>query len=187
MRKFLMSLTLLAGPAISFASPVLTLDPPSGDISGQAGSTVGWGFRLTSDGTGWISVIGTVALFETNPALGSFTDFIGPQGGPVSGALAAAADWVQLFDLSAASGLGAFAIDPGAQIGDSDSGTFRVLYETFTDNPATCGGCMDGVGSVDVGFSVTAAATVSATPEPGSWVLVAGGIWWLGSRRRRRR
>jgi hypothetical protein len=183
MRKFLMLLTLLAGPAISFASPVLTLDPSSGNVSGPAGSTVGWGFRLTSDTTDWISVIGTVALFETNPALGSFTDFIGPQGGPVSGAVApGAADWVQLFDLSAASGLGAYTIDPGAQIGDSDSGTFRVLYESFTDNPATCGGCMDGVGSVDAGFTVTAAAE---TPEPGTWWLLAGGMLWLGRRRRR--
>ena len=183
MRKFLMLLTLLAGPGALFASPVLTLDPSSGNISGPAGSTVGWGFSLTSDQTDWISVIGTVALFETNPALGSFTDLIGPQGGPTSGALAAgAADWVQMFDLSVASGLGSFAIDPGAHIGDSDSGTFRVLYETFTDNPATCGGCMLGVGSVDVGFTVTAAAQ---TPEPGTWLLVAGGIGWLGRRRRR--
>ena len=160
---------LLAAPA--FASPVVELNPVTGDITGIAGGATGWGFRMTADPTLWVSVIGTFTLFETNPLLGSYLDLIGTQGGPNAGILApGAADWAQGYNPTIGLGLGMYFIDPSALAGDSNAGTIRVLYESFSDDPNTCGGCSVDSGYLDAPFSVTVAA-----PEPGTMVLFGFG------------
>src|SRR5947207_387067 len=86
---------LMVTPAMS---DVLTLTSSS-NVTGRPGETVGWGFSLTSDPVNWISVTAAFPIVESDPSIGFFTDFIGPQGGPVSFAIPAGAAWAQAFDL----------------------------------------------------------------------------------------
>ena len=76
MRLTLSSILLLAACGATQASPIFSLDTPSGNITGSAGGNVGWGFILTSDSAAWISVLTSSLMDETNPALGTYTDFI---------------------------------------------------------------------------------------------------------------
>jgi hypothetical protein len=167
--KKLLLLVMCAGTLA--AGPVLTLDPLDGNVSGPAGGVVGWGFTLTSDSSQWVSVIGTVLLFESNSSLGIYLDFIGTEGGPVSGILAPGSPaWTEAFDPAFGQGLGEFLIDPAASPGNPDSGTFRVLYETFSADPNTCGGCLIDSQFVEAPFTVSVA---DPAPEPGSAMLMA--------------
>jgi hypothetical protein len=179
MKGLILLLTIAAAAA---AGPI-TLIPQDGTIAGLAGSTVGWGFQLPADAVNWISITGVVTLGEDNPALGVFTDFISPQGGPDFGALAPAGPaWEQNFDAANFQGFGSYTIDPGAIAGDHNSGTFLVLYETFTDNPATCGSCFDSSGTAFLDFRVD----VVAAPEPGTALLAGLALGIAGFRCARR-
>jgi hypothetical protein len=153
---------------VSSAGPVMTLDPASGNVFGQPGSSASWNFSLTGDPTNWVSVTTSILLFETNPALGSYQDSIGLQNGPVDGAVPPGTVWTGQLAL--------YFIDPGAQIGDSDSGTVRVLYDVFSGDPQTCGGCLTDSGFLDSSVTVTAGSDPSPAPEPGSWFLIATGL-----------
>src|SRR5689334_443159 len=179
MRNLILYLPIAASAA---NAGVITLSPAGGTIAGTPGATVGWGFQLAADPLDWISVVGVVPLGEDNPALGTFIDLISPQGGPSFGALAPGGpDWQQNFDLASFQGFASYTIDPAATPGDHNAGTFLVLFETFTDNPASCGSCFDSSGTAFLPFQVEVAA-----PEPGT-VMLAGlalALWGLRCVRR---
>jgi hypothetical protein len=178
---FTASLVLSLSASVALATPMLTIDPLSGSVAGQPGQIVGWGFTLTSDPSFWIGVTSSFLLTETNPAVGFYTDFIGSEGGPSNGVLAPGSpDWTQTFDDGLLTGLGSYAIDPGASPGDNDSGTLRVLYGVFTDDPNTCGECFNFAGSLDASFSVNVVDPVA--PEPGTFALLLGAIALLTAR-----
>jgi len=167
--KAILSLTLLSAWALGTAraDAIFTLNPSSGAISGWAGETVGWGFDLTADSTYWTTIIGTVVLGETDPALGTFTDFISPQGGPGDGVLPPGSpDWVENFDPVNFLGFGSYAIAADAPVGASDSGTFLVQYEQFSGDPATCVDCFVSSNIFLESFTVN----VVSAPEPSTWV-----------------
>ncbi len=188
MRLTLSSLLLLAACGAAQASVIVNLDPPSGNITGWAGDSVGWGFTLTSDSTAWISVLTSFLIDETNPALGAYTDFIGSQGGPVNAVLAPGAPpWTETFDSNSQLGVGSFSIDPSAAIGATDSGILNVEYETFSGDPNVCGSCDTGFADTTAAFSIQ----VTPTPEPRALGWLTGFILLVGqasglSRRRRR-
>ena len=169
MKWTLLSLVLTAAMGIAYAAPVLTLTPP-GPVSGAPGSAVGWGFHLTSDPTEWIAVIASFTTDETNPSLGFYIDLIGSQGGPVNGVLPSGdPDWIQDFDPIAGTGVGYFQIFPDALLQSVNSGNIHVLYERFSADPATCGGCRLDSGDLIVPFSFTVDAAV---PEPSTLSLL---------------
>ena len=177
-------LILLFTIAAQAANAGIVLVPAGGSITGTPGQTVGWGFQLAADPLDWISVVGVVPLGEDNPALGSFVDFISPQGGPSFGSLAPGGpDWQQNFDLASFQGFGSYTIDPAAVLGDHNAGTFLVLFETFTQNPASCGSCFDSSGTAFLPFQVNVAAPA---PEPGTAMLagLALVLWGLRCVRR---
>lgn len=178
-----LSLILLWAASLT-AAPVLTLTP-GGALTGAAGTTVGWGFTLTPDDAEWITVTGSFVLSESNGSLGVYGDLIGSQGGPVGGLLPPSPqpDWVQDFDLGLFTGLGYYAIDPLAAAGAVNSGTIRVLYERFSDDPTQCGDCFVASGEWDVEFTVTVEDT--SVPEPGTWMLIATGAGAVLIRRMR--
>lgn len=172
-KKLTLTLTLLA--ATTFAAPVLTLDPPTGAVGGAPGTTVGWGFTLTSDPNLWLSAIGSFILNETNPGLGTYTDLIGTLGGPTNFSLApGASPWQQVFNFTNQLGLGFFEISNSAMIGSSNSGTIRVLVEAYNDDPFVCGGnCVENTFELDVPFRVTVNEPTPEVPEPSTWVMLA--------------
>ncbi len=173
MKTSLILILLFVTMTVAQATPSFALNPLDGAISGAPGDTVGWGFHLTADSTDWVSVIGTLILTETNP-LGVFTDFIGPQGGPSSGVLAPGdPDWIQDFDPVGVLGLGSYVIDPATPVGQIDSGTFLIQYETFSDNPATCGSCFLSSDQFMQDFTI---GTVSSAPEPATWSITLVGV-----------
>jgi hypothetical protein len=124
-------------------------------------------------------VTGSALEAQTNPTLGIYTDFIGPQGGPTpSFALAPPTDdWQQTFDLANSQGVGAFAISPSAPLFATDTGKLTVSYDLFDGDP-TAGGNQVASSSVSADFSVQVGADV-ATPEPATggaglaiWILL---------------
>lgn len=172
-KKLTLTLTLLA--ATSFAAPLLTLDPPTGAVGGVAGATVGWGFTLTSEPNRWLSVISSFVLTESNSSVGSYTDLIGGLGGPTDAVLApGASPWQVIFNFTNSLGLGFFEISNNATLGSTNSGTIRVLVESFTQDPSTCGGnCVENTYNLDVPFSVTVNEPTPEIPEPSTWLTLA--------------
>ncbi|HEV2447547.1 MAG TPA: PEP-CTERM sorting domain-containing protein [Candidatus Sulfopaludibacter sp.] len=176
---YLATALLISAPCLAAAGPLITPDPFGGAVAGPPGSSVGWGFTVQSDASDWVAFVASFPLFESNPSVGLYTDFIGAHGGPVNFALPPGApDWIESFRPAAQTGLGSYTIAPSALPGAVDSGTIRILYQLYTGDPNTCGSCAAGTGSLDVPFQVT----VNAAPEPGTWLLLAMGIGWLARR-----
>ena len=168
-------LLLAATSAVSLlATPILTVTPA--DVEALPGEITGWTLNITGDTQDWVSITGSVLLFESNPSLGTYLDLTSSQNGPINGAIPAGSSWNESFDFTSGSGLAAFLVDPGAMLGDMDSGTIRVLYDRFSADPSSCISCYVDSGSMDAVVRVTAAGT----PEPGSgWLLLAGaGLIW---------
>lgn len=166
---------LIVWASAATAGPIVTLDPSNGMITGSPGDTVGWGFTVQADPSFTTNFTASFTLFETNPSIGFYTDFIGSQGGPVGFTLPAGApDWVETFDPVLQTGIGSFTIDPGALPGAVDSGVIHIEYEQ------SCSSCF---GSVELPFQVAVAAP---TPEPGTFLLGMAGLLLLAARRRGR-
>lgn len=179
------TLALLGSAALSATGITFSPIPPSGQISGLPGETIGWGFDITPDSTDWIAVTGSIWLFETNPAIGFYTDFIGLQGGPLGGYLQPLTpNWLQLFDNSLSTGLGSFTIDGAAPLGASTSATLRILFERYSDNPTVCNNCFLEGGSADLQLTVNVAEPTAAVPEPATYSLLAAAlaILWVKKR-----
>lgn len=162
MQKLLLLCSLLAGSLP--AAPVFTLDPADGAISGPAGSTRGWGFTLTSDTSRWLSVVASLLLTESDPAMGFYQDYIGGLGGPVNFTLPPNDPaWQLTFEEATGESVGSFTFDPAASPGAVNSGTLRVIVEAYAADPDVCGGaCLEETLLFDVNFS----ATVTADPGP---------------------
>src|SRR5690348_14781513 len=86
-------MALLAGSVIAGAAgATITLIPPGGAITGTPGSTVGWGFTF-SNTTNYAQITSSQFCLDSTgvgttpcqlPTIGTYTDFIGPNG-PVAG------------------------------------------------------------------------------------------------------
>ncbi|MGC4050893.1 MAG: hypothetical protein QM757_16120 [Paludibaculum sp.] len=120
--RMLVLLAALCGLGGILPGATIQLKPAGGAITASAGSTTGWGFEIVNDSAEWISFVSSYSFNETNPALGYYYDFIGPQGGPVNFVLAPGAVWSQQFDALSMLGFGAYQVDPAAAVGDSTSG-----------------------------------------------------------------
>jgi hypothetical protein len=180
----LSSLLAIMGTGLAHANLVLS---PDEDVTGTSGNTVGWGFVISPDPLEWASAVSSETLFETNPTLGSYTDFIGNEGGPVNGVIAPETPWSQKFDVFSGEGIGSFAINPNAAVGAVDTGTIEVLFETFSSDPNVCSTCATGFQTVDVPFDVAVSQPGAQAPEPRTFFLVGGGLLLMVSRRYRSR
>ena len=117
--------------AFSFA-----LDPANGAVEGPAGSTVGWGFTLTSTSadfaviTGSDFCVGAVSSPCSN-TLGTYTDFTGSQFivvGPAAGENTVS----ETFDNTAMNGVGSFSISPADIPAESVVGEIALFYDLFS-------------------------------------------------------
>ncbi|WP_031497569.1 PEP-CTERM sorting domain-containing protein [Bryobacter aggregatus] len=174
--KIIQKLSLLFLMSTAVHAAILLQISPSPVLGGSAGTTVGWGFSLTSDPQFYISVIGSELLQETNPTLGSYVDWIGVQGGPVNFSLAPnTAPWIQDFDFSLGTGIGAYTFDPAAPASATNSGQIRILFEYYSDDPLSCGSCFVGSASATAAFQLVV-TDPPQVPEPSTVVLSALGL-----------
>ncbi len=189
--NFRLALGLIFAVSLS-ASPSFTLTP-SGDISGLPGSTVGWGFTIQND-SGYIEI--TNSYYCADPfqypvcdpsEVGTYSDFISTDNDIIVGPPGATDDpstVSQDFDPGLLTGVGSFAIDPGATVGDQGE---IVLIYTLTDVDPS-----DSPTSITTGLVLSAAASVTVTassvPEPGTVMLMLGalaGLYCLKKERRK--
>jgi hypothetical protein len=118
-----------------------------------------------------------------------YEDFISLLGGPVNAFLPPGAPaWTLNFNDQMGEGVGKFTIAPGAQLGQTNSGTLRVQVEAFNQDPAICGGaCVTQTLQFDVPYSVTVREPATeAIPEPATVLLTGGALVAVGLLRRRR-
>lgn len=164
--------------------PVLTLDPTDGALTGPAGSTVGWGFTLTSTSPDFAVITGSDFCVGpiTSPcsnSLGTYTDFIGNQF-VVVGEGSMENPGPEAFDDASMMGVGSFLINPGAT--GSVSGDVVLSYDLYSVDPGasnfdsiadliSTGNYVEAAASVTVGNSTT-----SPMPEPSTPPLVLVGL-----------
>ncbi|MBL8179294.1 MAG: hypothetical protein JNK48_31745 [Bryobacterales bacterium] len=171
--KLISLFTLWAASLV--AAPVFTLDPTDPARSGPAGTFVGWNVSVAPDASEWITILTSFVINETNP-FGFYIDAIGPQGGPVSGVLPPSPEpaWLTM--------LGEYFIAPLTPVGSVNSGSIRILYERYSDDPSVCPQCFLDSGEAGLDFSVTVDAPV---PEPSTWLMIAPALALPFLRRRR--
>lgn len=174
MKTIMLASALLLAPfAAGLSAGTLSTLPTTGLITGSPGQLIGWGFSTTNDSVfESISFSQSILINETNPLLGTYSDFIGPQGGPDSFTLPAAQTWSEGFSATGQTGLGSYLISSSAPIGSSDSGTIEVFYNYADSTP----------GTFEVPFFVL---VQQEAPEPGTWALMAVPALILLMRRKR--
>jgi hypothetical protein len=152
----------------------LTLIPVSGDVSGPAGSTVGWGYTLTNDTSNWLVTMSLSADAFQNGTPDTFFDF--PALAPDT---SVTVDFVA--DIS---GLYQLTWDTTAPAGFVNSGTFILSSDYYNGNPATGG--MDLGPAPDLTAAYSATVANSAAPEPPVALLLCGGLllFWVLKRTR---
>ena len=166
---------LLASQAARADSVSFTLLPP--DVSGSAGTTVGWGFSISNNSTTNyldISAIDSSVFLDgtpdSSPFLFSFSS------------LAPGATAVQLFDPTNGLGLFQFTWDPTAPVGFTNTGFFG-LQGAFC-NPAVDIFCAEDLSVpstllATADYSATVISSTSSVPEPSSLLLLVLGLCGL--------
>ena len=180
-RRILVLTVLLAlATGITAQAAIITLGPLGGSISGSAGTTVGWGYTVTNDSaTDWVVLTGS--SFNTPAGWGTYTDYAGLN----YVVLAPLADSPQqAFDAVLMFGVGGFAIDPGAVTGSQATGNIQLDYDTYNDDPSV--GTKLASGTAQAAAQVTV-SDPTATPEPGTMMLLGSGLLAFGLSRFRRR
>lgn len=148
---------------------------PAGDLFGQPGQMVGWGYSVTNfDYYDWLSIdaVSTTANFTTGTADSfNFVSLIVAPGDTQE------SDFVPF-----TSGLYEVTIDPATPPGAFDAGTFEVSATWYLAEPGGVD-CPD-FSCVDTEFPVQTSDqqpfSVTATPEPQTWAFTLIGLFLVG-------
>ena len=184
------------------ASPILTLNPSSGNLSGVPGALAGWGFTITND-SGYIEINSSqFCVAPVNfpvscnpPTTGTYTDIIstdndiivGPPGGTDPDSV------MQAFDPVGLTGVGSFLIDSGAMPGASDAGQIVLTYTLTNLDPNDPNAVVLGTGlilSADASITVSQPLPPPMVPEPATAGLLGSALLALladAPRRRKQR
>ncbi len=177
-----LALTTLLGATGVQAS---ILDVTSKDLAGTPGSRVGWSFSLNNDTPFDLYVLrvyadGTLFGADGDSALGTFRDEIAYTTGNDGIVVAAGDTYTGSFP---ANGLASFAINSGAPYLASVSGKIYLDYELYDVNVD-----FQGAGVLTAQYrGGDALASVTAVPEPSTYLLVCLGVGGLALLRRRQR
>ena len=150
--------TLLIAAAPSWAAEIynFSLLPANGQIQGTPGTAIGWGYMLENQSSDyWLVPTGlSNNSFEFGTPLNVF-DF------PI---LAPSTSAAEPFNLAAALGLFQLMWDSASPHGFSNTGTFTLEAEWWSDDPFAGGVLVSGAPMAYADYS----AAVAPVPEPGS-------------------
>jgi len=163
---------------------------PSPDVSGYAGDTVGWGYSIQNNSTLYylaVDSVGQSSAFQIGTGsilINSVLDNM-----PI---LAPGASTSQLFDAVLQHGLMSLLIDSNAIPNAKDTGYFIVTFGFYSADPLSDPDAERMDEFIDQRpYSATVNESqppppIGITPEPGSWLLLAGALTILAGRRLRR-
>jgi hypothetical protein len=171
-------LTLLFAATSYADSFTFSTIPPSGSISGAAGSTVGWGYTVTNNSlVQWLvfNNIATDTAFTNGTPNGGVFDF------PV-----VAPNTTITTNYDGTNGLYEFTWNPGAPAGFSNSGNFVLSADWWSGDPfddIAPGEFLETIPAFSVPYSVTVPASCNCTPVPeaSSLQTLAFGITGIGA------
>lgn len=170
---------LLLSAAVAKASPVFSLLPPSGAISGAPGSTIGWGYTIGNDTGLWLEVTGlTSDPFQHATADASLFDF------PI---LAPFTTLRVPYNPAAFAGLFQITWDPTAPVGFTNTGVFTLSSAFWDADPLAGGNFLAFAQDQTAAYTATVVAIV---PEPNTLLLMMAALASAGMlhpRGRRRR
>ena len=164
----LVGLVLIASGAAQADTYTFTAVPA--DVSGPAGSTVGWGYSITNQSTAdWLVPTDLSAGVFENGTPESLFDFP---------AVAPGVTVTVDFDFDPVSPVGLYELtwDATAPAGFVDSGSFDLQAEWWDNDPAANGNLLGDAPEVSAAYSATVSGSLSV-PEPSSLglcVLIAG-------------
>lgn len=169
MKRIIWLVLAMAALAVSAgALPVVTLglDPPNGFLEGLPGTSVGWGYTLSTD-SDYVTI--QSLHFDDWTQIGDFSTPNVPLTAAAYGA-PIISPWVQ-----DTSGL-QYDIWPGAVFGASTQGGIWVAYDAYSDPDLSYESWLgsDYVYAQLDGQDVTAEVDVS--PEPGTMLLLGAGL-----------
>jgi hypothetical protein len=163
------ALLILAGGENASADNIsFTLVPASGDISGLAGSTVGWGYTIINDTSDWLVTMSLSADAFQDGDPDSFFDF--PALAPGT---SATVDFV-----AGVSGVYQLTWDAAAPIGFVDSGTFILSSDYYNGDPLAGGVYIATAPDLTAAYSASVSIP-TVVPEPSAVLLLSSGILLL--------
>jgi len=167
-------LVCFAVTASGFADSItLTLIPATGNVSGPAGSTVGWGYTITNNTAEWIQAMNISSDPFQNGTPNVIFDF--PAVAPDS---SVTLDFSLVTTAECAfppCGMYELTWDSTAPGGFANNGTFTVSSDFYDQNPANPG-AVDLGPAPDASAAYSASVTSSAVPEPSSLLLLVSGL-----------
>jgi hypothetical protein len=175
---------LLATQAARADSLSFTTLPNPGNVSGTAGSTVGWGYSITNDSASDYLDISAIDsdLFAATDGIPDASIFTFPN-------LAPGQTISQAYDPADALGLFQFTWNAGLPAGTTEAGQF-TLYGAFCDPSVDFFCAEDGTVLSTALASAAYSATVipsssTPVPEPSSFLLLFSGLCGIGLLTRR--
>jgi PEP-CTERM motif len=189
MRSICFAALLAATAPLLSAGPIsITPIPSSGNVSGKAGSVVGWGFTLTNTTSDWLVLTGS--SFTGSQTFGTYLDYLSLTNAPlyVAGPAPESPTVMQTWSPAATPrlGLGEFDINPTAIPNLVITGNIVVHYSLFSQDPNDPN--FDPSSVVVPDATVSDPVTISLTPEPATAALMlAGALGMVAARRCRRR
>jgi len=186
-RRILVLTVLLAlATGVTTQAAIITYNlTPGGSVSGSPGTTVGWGYSvINSSLTDWVMLTGS--SFTGAPGWGTYNDyFLNPANFVL---LAPGGNVSQAFDDVLMQGVGGFTIDPLTAAGSNASGFIQLFYDAFDGDPFSGGNQLTFGAWEQAAAQVTASGGgATATPEPGTMILLGSGVLAFGLSRFRRR